>query len=115
MENLRQQIVLEKKMKCYATFKNIFKSEAYLDIIGDFSTRSAFAKRRLSAHNLQIEVGRFAKPKIPRSERSCLYCKSLGSNELEDEIHFTLYCPLYCDEKKVCSGKSMINFLPCFF
>ena len=100
MENLRQQIVLDKKMKSFATFKNIFKSEAYLDIIDDFATRSSLAKLRLSAHNLQIEVGRFAKPKIPRSERYCLYCKSLGSNEAEDEIHFTLSCTLFCDERK---------------
>ena len=39
-----------------------------------------------------IEKGRHAKPrKIDRKERYCYFCK----NEVEDEKHFLLSCPLY--------------------
>ena len=45
----------------------------------------------MSAHNLQIEAGRWHRPNIlPRDERKCQLC-----NDLEDEFHFILACPLY--------------------
>ena len=37
--------------------------------------RKAISKLRLSAHNLLIETGRYAKPRsLPRSERICKHC-----------------------------------------
>ena len=44
-------------------------------------------KLRISAHKLQIKIGRYARPKIQRQNRLCSSC-----NVLEDELHFILYC-----------------------
>ena len=49
---------------------------------------------RLSSHNLFIESGR--SQNIPRSERICQLCNS----DIEDEFHFVLKCPVYCDLRK---------------
>ena len=46
---------------------------------------------RISAHKLEIERGRYSRPMISREERFCKYC----TNEIEDEKHFILKCPLY--------------------
>jgi len=69
-------------------------------VLSDYSERSYFAKLRLSAHNLQIEIGRFGKNKTPRLERFCLYCLSLGKQTVEDEVHFLMSCPLYSTERQ---------------
>ena len=63
-------------------------------------------KFRISAHSLRIETGRYErKPnkenkliKIVREERTCLYC---NNNDVEDEMHFLLKCPLYSIERKI--------------
>ena len=53
--------------------------------------RTALTRLRMSSHNLEIEAGRWHRPNvIPRDERKCQLC-----NELEDEFHFILECPLY--------------------
>ena len=44
------------------------------------------------AHNLNIETGRYQN--IVRNERKCLLC---NNDDLEDEFHFILRCPLYAD------------------
>ena len=101
MDNLNQHIIQDKKLKTYVLFKTTFKFEPYLDVLTNFSVRSNFAKLRLSAHNLQIETGRYDMKKIPRAERYCAYCKSLGIFVLEDEIHFLIQCPLFAKERKI--------------
>jgi len=88
MLSLKDSISQDKKLKTYAMVKPNFKFETYLDVLTDFSERSYFAKLRLSAHNLQIEIGRFGKNKTPRLERFCLFCLSLGKQEVEDKVHF---------------------------
>ena len=63
-------------------------------------------KFRISAHSLRIQTGRYErKPnkenkliKIVREERRCLYC---NNNDVEDEIHFLLKCPLYSIEIEI--------------
>ena len=49
----------------------------------------AMAQFRLGSHWLEVQRGRFAKPRIPRSSRCCHACHSI-----EDELH-VLECPLY--------------------
>ena len=44
-------------------------------------------KLHISAHKLNIEVGRYNK--TPRNERFCKKCKT---GEIEDEMHFLLLC-----------------------
>ena len=95
LHRLNEHISENKKLNLYASFKTIYKFESYLDYIQDFTIRSTFAKLRVSAHNLQIETGRFSKNRTPRNERFCPYCKTLNIFKVEDEIHFVLACPLF--------------------
>ena len=50
----------------------------------------------MSSHTLAIETGRHAKPKIAKEERKCRYC---NLDDVEDEKHFLLKCPLYNEER----------------
>ena len=45
----------------------------------------------MSSHRLEIEAGRWARPKsIPLDERKCRTC-----NKIEDEYHFVIECTLF--------------------
>lgn len=76
----------------YRLFKHENVLEKYMTIIRDERHRKAFTRLRLHSHNLALETGRHCRPKIPRSLRICLFC---NSNQIEDEIHFLISCPLY--------------------
>ena len=52
--------------------------------------RNAFSKLRLSSHQLAIETGRHTG--IERQNRKCTLCTK---DDIEDEFHFVLICPLY--------------------
>ena len=56
------------------------------------SFKSLLYKYRTSAHKLNIESGRFLN--IPRNERKCQVC---NLQDIEDEYHFILICPVYRD------------------
>ena len=101
LHSLNAHITDNKKLSLYASFKTNYKFEPYLDYIADFTVRSTLAKLRLSAHNLQIETGRFSKKKTPRDERFCLYCKSQNTFTVENEVHFVLACPLYNEQRRL--------------
>jgi hypothetical protein len=49
---------------------------------------------RISAHCLNIERGRYNKPKIPREERFCKFCQFCP------EEHFLISCHKYKDIRK---------------
>ena len=56
------------------------------------SPEKTIAKFRLSSHSLNIETGRWHKPKpIERELRFCPWCPT----KIEDEFHFILECPKY--------------------
>ena len=101
LHGLNEYITDNRKLNLYASFKTNYKFECYLDYIPDFTVRCSLAKLRLSAHNLQIEIGRFSKTKIPRDERFCFYCKSKNILTAENEIHFVLACPLYKEQRRI--------------
>ena len=90
----------DNKLHLYASFKSNFRFEPYLDLLPDFKIRSTLAKLRVSAHNLQIEAGRFHKNKTPREERICLYCRKSNSFQVETEVHFLLSFPFYESERQ---------------
>ena len=46
----------------------------------------------MSAHNLLIEEGRYNRVNMPLERRLCRFCTT---NDIEDEFHFILVCPLY--------------------
>ena len=62
-----------------------------------YSARRDFARLRTSSHSLEIEVGRYHRPKIPREERKCNLCKS---GEVENEMHFLLHCEYFKEIRK---------------
>ena len=51
---------------------------------------------KFSDHKLQIELGRYHKPSLELSERTCPFCP----NQIEDEYHFITECPMYNDERQ---------------
>ena len=76
----------------YKEMKQSFEMSPYLLIIQNKKHRNAIAKLRLSSHQLNIETGRHTN--IKRLDRKCNLC---NLNDLEDEFHFTLICPIYKD------------------
>ena len=83
------------KLRTYSSFKNCLKVEQYLFDIKDREIRKCFTRFRISAHQLEIEKGRYKG--IDAEKRLCKFC---NRNEVEDEVHFLLKCPLFDKERK---------------
>ena len=86
------------KLRNYRTYKYVFIKEQYLNVVTSKVLRSKFAQLRLSCHKLEIEMGRYVKPrdkKVPK-DRICRYCTL---NDCEDEFHFLLKCNCYMTER----------------
>lgn len=87
------------KLRTYRKFKYEFKLEPYLLLFTDRQTRIQLTKLRISAHNLQIEIGRHHKPnKLPLNERLCKHEHCDG--KIEDEYHFIMECKNYDSARK---------------
>ena len=84
------------KLRTYKKFKQDFKLENYL-IQTNCDKRRFFSKLRISAHTLQIELGRYNVPKVPAVKR---FCKLCNSGAVEDEMHFVLHCHKLAQERK---------------
>ena len=82
------------KLRTYRLLKKNCLYENYLSIVTNAKHRAALTKLRISAHNLEIETGRYKK--IPSSSRKCTVC---DQNKVEDEMHFLLECKLYENER----------------
>ena len=54
---------------------------------------------------MQIETGRYKKPKVPLNNRICKLCKD---NVIEDEIHFHLCCDFYSAIKRPLLAKAQL-------
>ena len=74
------------KLALYASIKRNFKYEKYLD--AGCQNIPEFTKFRMSTHWLPIERGRYTKPKTPRENRLCYYCKS----HIGTEFHVLMEC-----------------------
>ena len=81
----------EGKLCIFRTFKQDYCMEGYLLLSPNLKHMSTIARFRMSSHTLAIETGRHAKPKIAKGERKCRYC---NLDDVEDEKHFLLKCPL---------------------
>ena len=66
--------------------------EKYLSEIKDIKKRVAITKFRLSDHKLEIEIGRYHRPKLKPDERLCQVCDAI-----EDEMHCLMSCKLKQD------------------
>ena len=81
------------KLRFFSKICSSFEFKTYLKFDIPKYNRSLITKIRISAHSLAIETGRYCKPNIAANERFCKFCK----DQVEDEIHFLLHCPLYKD------------------
>ena len=95
-----EQINNSPKATSYVTFKRTVNYEKYLDQIENAKHKISLSRFRLSNHNLLIEKGRHMRPRLERNERKCFNCKE----EVEDECHFVIECPLYTEERKLLFG-----------
>ena len=59
-------------LKTYSNFKVNFGLEPYLYLVRDRRYRKAITQIRTSSHALEIERGRYTKPKTPVNERLCV-------------------------------------------
>ena len=87
----QEQIESNNKLRSYYIFKHNFQREEYIDYLS-YEERSNLARFRLSAHNLQVERGRHARPVIPLDKRLCNFCEQ---PEVEDEYHALIKCEKY--------------------
>ena len=78
-------MIISRKISTYNTFKTRIGEEKYVSCIINTKYRFALTKKkkRISAHRLGIEEGRYRN--IERNERFCIYC---NMRAVEDEYHF---------------------------
>jgi hypothetical protein len=74
------------KLAFYSSITSQFGFQKYLLLPREH--RQAMTKLRISAHDLEVERGRYAG--LPRQQRLCRHC-----GVLEDELHFLDVCPIY--------------------
>ena len=104
------------KLTFYNTLKYEFGRENYLEI-KKYDHRSSITRLRISAHDLEIERGRYkrdptTKLKLPRDKRLCVYCKEvLNIESIEDELHAITDCPLYIKPRLVHASKADYGIL----
>ena len=78
------------KLRTYRTFKQVYETEGYCNLILPPSHRSALCKFRCGVAPIRIETGRYEN--LPLEDRKCPFC-----NVLEDEQHVLLDCVMYTD------------------
>ena len=92
--NWEHQKSTSSKLSFYHSFKDKFERESYLDLVKGTSRRHSTTQLRISAHDYEIERGRYKN--IPRDKRICSWCKtSMGIEAVEDESHALFSCDLY--------------------
>ena len=91
------------KLLCYSQIRKNYELQDYLKFLINKAVRSKLTKLRISAHPLEIEMGRYSKPCIPKKSCFCYFCKPV----VENEIHLPYDCPIYKElRKKYCPLKT---------
>ena len=83
-------------LRTYRLFKERHIMEPYLYLVKEAKYRVAISRLRASSHPLEIERGRYTRPKTPVTERLCPCC-----NAIEDEHHFLLNCRIYDQDRDI--------------
>ena len=109
----------QSKLSFYNSIKESFCQEDYLDLNISHDESKRLAQTRMSAHQFNIETGRYGFKRANRLYRRCETCSTKdldilnGLNELpffdlivEDEWHVLRTCPLYEDLRSVLSGEA---------
>lgn len=79
------------KLRTYREFKSNFVYEEYLNCVTITEHRNKFTQFRISAHQLNIETGRYKRPPLPVEARVCKMC---DGGYVEDEFHI-FQCDFY--------------------
>ena len=93
------------KLRTYRLYKSDLIAEDYVKSNMERSHRRIIAKFRSGSLPLQIETGRYKKPKVPLNNRICNLCTD---NVIEDEIHFLLCCDFYSDIRRPLLAKAQL-------
>ena len=83
-------------------YNSEFCLESYMFNVPSVTYIQCIARLRLSSHNLNIELGRHAKPKLPVADRLCSRC-SLGA--VDNECHFLIDCTAFSNERAILFGQ----------
>ena len=87
------------KLDFYKSVKSEFCCEPYLSHINNYYDRANVTRLRISAHELEIELGR--RKGLSRNLRHCKWCKiSMGLGTTEDENHLLFNCDLYAEARQ---------------
>ena len=79
------------KLDFYRNLKSSFGKESYLDHVLRYNDRANTTRLRISAHRLEIELGRYNK--TPREDRICTWCSIIFSaHTVENEEHLLNHC-----------------------
>lgn len=105
VQSWNSDLSISPKLSTYASFKTFFESEKYLLCLNNDKYRKALSRLRCSAHNLEIEEGRYRN--VDRQDRICKQC---NMKVLENEYHFTLVCPRYHDLRRAILPKYYCNW-----
>ena len=84
------------KLDTYKIIENDYCIEPHILYVKNKNYQRALTRLRVSAHKLNIEIGRHRRPYIPRHQRLCLYC---NCGEIDDEIHFLLKCNFHAEAR----------------
>ena len=95
-------------LRTYRLFKEGHGMEPYLYQVKESKYRIAISRLRASSHVLEIERGRYTRPKTPITERLCPFC-----NVVEDEQHFLLICKTYDQERNRMFSKISTKYENC--
>ena len=82
-------------LRSYRLYKTEFNTEYYLDCINLPKYRIPVSKIRASSHDLEIERGRYTRPRLDPNQRLCSTCL-----EAEDEEHFVTSCRVNINERQ---------------
>ena len=95
VQNWRSTVNESPKLQIFSKIKDDFTCSDYLNNILNKKLRGLLTKLRISAHDLNVERGRYVN--IPREERLCNCC---NMRVIENEYHFLLVCPSYIDIRR---------------
>ena len=115
------------KLRTYSNLKNSFNLEPYLNLVRNRSQRMHLTRLRISAHNLNIERGRYKGLTVP--QRVCKYCptprsycaqtttansvSSARESNIDDEFHFLNKCRTFLTSRN-CLFKKFTALEPTF-
>ena len=102
----RENVNTSSKLEFYKLVKPNFTKETYLDTVLKYKDRTNLTRLRISAHRLEIELGR--RNGVSRQDRICKWCiRNSHTEEIEDESHLLNSCALYDDIRNNLITKAM--------